>query len=176
MGVEGSIGIEIMIDFNDVKDLKSLGFIGFKTIGELWKDKSCIPKVIGIYMVLNKVNNPGFLFPGEGGFFDGKDPNVSLDELELNYVDNSLVIYIGKAGNLSGQVTLRSRISKYLRFGQGKNASHWGGRYIWQLRNYMNLVFCWKPTPDSDPREIEKSLLKQYFNQFGRRPFANLVD
>ncbi|MCH7691464.1 MAG: hypothetical protein IIA17_10530, partial [candidate division Zixibacteria bacterium] len=75
MGDEVSIGIEIMIDFNDVKDLKSLGFIGFKTIGELWEDKSCIPKVRGVYLVISHEEGiPEFLLPGVGGFFKSKDP------------------------------------------------------------------------------------------------------
>ncbi len=62
-----------------------------------------------------------------------------------------------------------------LRFGQTKNVGHWGGRYIWQIKKHSDLIFCWKPTPKDDPREIEKQLLSQYIKNFGGRPFANLT-
>jgi hypothetical protein len=34
--------------------------------------------------------------------------------------------------------------------------------------------FCWRPTPDDDPSQIEKELLVQYVQERGQRPFANL--
>lgn len=167
--------VENTMDFNDIDDIEEKGFTGFVTVESLWDDKSCIPKVRGVYMVLNHNRQPDFINPGVGGFFKGKDPNVSLSELHDNYVPDSLVVYIGKAGGPNGQATLHSRLGLYLRFGQGKNVSHWGGRLIWQLRNHKHLLFCWKPTPDDDPREVEKLLVDNYVTQFGKLPFANLV-
>lgn len=52
---------------------------------------------------------------------------------------------------------------------------HWGGRLIWQLKIHRDLLYCWKPTPDDDPREVEKTLIDRYVNQFGKKSFANLV-
>ncbi len=162
--------------FNDIEDLKKNGFKGFKTVKELWTDKSSIPKVKGIYLVINPTyEKVEFINPGVGGFFKGKDPNVSIAELKNNYVDNSQIVYIGKAGSPTGKATLNSRLGQYLSFGKTKNAGHWGGRLIWQLQNHRELVFCWKPTPCDDPREIEKNLLNDYMIQFGVRPFANLT-
>ena len=89
---------------------------------------------------------PEFLSRGTGGFFKGKDPNVSITELGTNWVKNTCVVYIGKAGT-----TLRKRLNQYLKFGNGQNIGHWGGRYIWQIKNSGNLLLCWKPTPDEDP-------------------------
>lgn len=54
---------------------------------------------------------------------------------------------------------------------------HWGGRYIWQIKNSGNLLLCWKPTPDEDPEAIETALIARFKEQHGgHRPFANLKD
>lgn len=164
------------MNFNDIAALKENGFTGFKSVQELWMDSSSIPKSKGVYLVINPTHQkPQFISPGVGGFFKGKDPNVSMTELQKNHVLNSQVVYIGKAGSTAGQATLNSRLRQYLRFGQTKNVGHWGGRYIWQLKNHSTLLFCWKPTPNEDPRALEKELLAAYVTQFGTRPFANLV-
>lgn len=164
------------MNFNDISDIKKNGFNGFKSVAELWTDKTCIPKIKGVYLVINpSYPNTQFNIPGVGGFFKGKDPNVTLDVLKNNHVENSQVVYIGKAGSLTGQATLNSRLGQYLGFGKTKNVGHWGGRLIWQLKNHSELIFCWKSTPLEDPREVEKQLLNKYIKQFGVRPFANLT-
>lgn len=164
------------MNFNDINDIKVNGFLGFKTFNELWTNKSIIPKIKGVYLVINPTfDKTKFIVPGVGGFFKGKNPNVSIEKLKKNFVKNSQVVYIGKAGSLSGGATLSSRLCQYLRFGQTKNVGHWGGRLIWQLGNYSDLIFCWKPTSDKDPRDVEKQLLCSYIKQFGARPFANLT-
>lgn len=164
------------MNFNDINEIKKNGFSGFKTVKELWNDKSCIPKIKGVYLVINpSFIKTEYINPGVGGFFKGKDPNVPLTELKANQVEFSQVVYIGKAGSPTGQATLDSRLGQYLRFGQTKNVGHWGGRLIWQLKNHTDLVFCWKLTPTNDPREIEKQLLNKFIMQFGKRPFANLT-
>jgi hypothetical protein len=162
------------MDFDSIRAIKDNGFRGFKTIESLWGDRTCIPKKKGVYLVLDPIGNPDFINPGVGGFFKGRDPNVTIDVLQENHVPDSLVVYVGKAGGSQSMATLYSRLSQYLRFGQGKNAGHWGGRLIWQLRNHKNLIVCWRPTLDHEPREVERSLLQEYVSRFGRRPFANL--
>lgn len=164
------------MDFNKREDLQEAGFAGFKSVYELWDDRSHIPRQRGVYMVLRLIaGEPKFMNPGVGGFFKDQDPNMPTAVVKSNYISGSRVIYIGKAGSPTGKATLHSRLSQYLRFGQGKNVGHWGGRFIWQLKDHSDLVICWKSTPDSDPREIEKSLIRQFILQFGRKPFANLV-
>ena len=116
-----------------------------------------------------------FIDPGVGGFFKGKDPNVSIEVLKSNVVSGAEVVYIGKAGNTAGKATLHSRIGQYLRFGQTKNVGHYGGRFIWQIKKHTELIFCWKTVENGDPREVEKSLLSDFQNQYGQRPFANLT-
>ncbi|RLD84403.1 MAG: hypothetical protein DRJ10_01305 [Bacteroidetes bacterium] len=165
-----------MIDFNSIEDLKRNGFKGFKKVNDLWNNRSDIPKEKGVYLVLDpNFNKPEYIIPGVGGFFKNRNPNVPNAELERNFVPNSLVVYIGKAGSLTGNATLHSRLGQYLRFGQGKKVGHWGGRYIWQLKKYQELIFCWKPTPGVEPRNVEVSIMNNYSDQFYMRPFANLV-
>jgi len=161
-------------DFNNIGHLKQAGFEGFKTKGELFLDSSTIPKVKGVYLVLFQSSKPSFLEVGTGGFFKRKNPNISLERLKKNWVYNSKVVYIGKAGSKSGNATLHSRLNQYLKFGQGKNIGHWGGRLIWQLKNSSNLIVCWKKLSAEEPREVEQLLIQLFINQFGKRPFANL--
>jgi hypothetical protein len=156
--------------FNDIEEIKKAGFTGFKKMSELFIDSSMLPDNNGVYLVLNVDNKPGeFLTIGSGGHFKGKDPNISLADLKSNWVDNTKVVYIGKA------TSLRSRLRQYFSFGQGKNIGHYGGRLIWQIKYSKDLVVCWKSLT-TDPREFEADLIQQFVKIFGCRPFANLAN
>jgi hypothetical protein len=156
--------------FNDLDEIKKAGFTGFKKMNELFLDNSMLPDTNGVYLVLNIDNKPGeFLTVGSGGHFKGKDPNISLADLKFNWVDNTKVVYIGKA------TSLRSRLRQYFGFGQGKNIGHYGGRLIWQIKYSKDLVVCWK-TLTTDPREFEVDLIQQFVKTYGCRPFANLAN
>lgn len=162
--------------FNNIESLKEADFTGFKTVEELWNNRSDIPKEKGVYVVINPdFQKPEFINPGVGGFFKNRNPNVSIEELQRNLVQDSPVVYIGKAGSSAGNATLHSRIGQYLQFGRGKKVGHWGGRLIWQFKNHRDLIFCWKLTPENDPRKIEMSLIDEYRRQYGKLPFANLA-
>jgi len=163
------------MDFNSIEELKDNGFTGFKTVKELWRDKSCIPKTMGVYIVINpNYSNTKFINPGVGGFFKGKDPNVEIDELKMNYVSDSKVVYIGKAGGINVNATLHSRLGQYLRFGKTKNVGHAGGRYIWQIKDYDKLLFCWKEIIGNEPENIERDLINSFIGKYGKMPYANL--
>lgn len=165
------------MNFNNIDDIKNAGFTGFKKMSELFIDSSSIPKSKGIYLVLNpNFEKAEYLQIGTGGHFKGKNPNVSIDELKANWVDNSLVVYIGKAGSETSKATLNSRLKQYFGFGQGKNIGHWGGRLIWQLKNSSDLIVCWKSLPNDDPRTLESQLIKKFIDKFSKRPFANLAN
>lgn len=165
------------MDFNNIDNIKKSGFTGFKKMSELFIDSSIIPKCKGIYIILNpNYKNSEYLPIGTGGHFKGKNPNIGIEELKSNWVDNSLVIYIGKAGSETSKSTLNSRLKQYFRFGQGKNIGHWGGRIIWQLKNSSDLIVCWKTLQNDDPRIMESQLIKTFIKEFHKRPFANLTD
>lgn len=165
------------IDFNNIESIKQVGYTGFIPIRNLYLETTRIPKVRGVYFIIyNGYNPPAFLPIGSGGHFKGRNPNVSISELQSNWVENTKVIYIGKAGGAGSSATLQSRLRQYLRFGQGKPVGHWGGRLIWQIKNSGDLNICWKPLPKEEPRVVEGDLIQQFKSIYGKRPFANLSD
>lgn len=156
--------------FNDIEEIKKNGFTGFKKMSDLFLDSSMLPDNKGVYLIFNADNKPvEFLTVGSGGYFKGKNPNISLVELKANWVDNTKVVYIGKA------TSLKLRLRQYFSFGQGKNIGHYGGRLIWQLKYSKDLLVCWKVL-STDPREYEVELIQQFVSIYGCRPFANLKD
>jgi hypothetical protein len=158
------------MNFKDINEFKQAGFIGFKEMIDLFNDSSIIPDSMGVYLVLKPDNmSCEFLTVGSGGYFKGKNPNVSIEELKRNWVDNTNVLYIGKA------TSLKSRLRLYFGFGQGKNVGHYGGRLIWQLSYSKELVVCWKVLT-TDPREYELELIRKFVSIYGSRTFANLKD
>ncbi len=161
----------------EFQQLKEDGFTGFKTVKELKCDMSSVPAHKGVYVVLRENDGePKFVETGTGGFFKGNNPNVSISELNKNWVKASSIMYMGKAGGQNNNATLNSRLEQYMKFGNGQRIGHWGGRYIWQLEDADELVVCWKET-EEDPREVEKRMIEEFKNLHGGcRPFANLTD
>lgn len=165
------------MSFKSIEEIKKMGFSGFKNIGELFSDSSEIPKNKGVYLILYTKNTPiEFLSIGTGGHIKGKNPNVSVSYLKENWVENAMVVYIGKAGKEKSKATLQSRLRQYLRFGQGKNVGHWGGRLIWQIKKSDDLIVCWKTLKTKEPRAVEYELIQNFTSAFSKRPFANLTD
>ena len=163
----------------DREILQAIGFEGFKSMGELMAGKKKeIPAEKGVYVVLRECDyEPKFLEEGTGGFYKSKNPNVSVSELRSNWVPNTSIVYIGKAGGSKSSATLKTRLAQYLRFGQGANVGHWGGRYIWQLQDSRNLIVCWRKLYSEEPREIEQQMIDDFkVLHGGKFPFANLTD
>ena len=164
------------LDFKSIDNLRHNGFSGFVSVAALRQDLTQIPDIRGVYMAVRKIGNrPQFRATGSGGHYKGTDPNVPIEKLRKNWVEETCVLYIGKAGDEHSQATLRSRLRQYLQFGAGKSRSHKGGRYIWQLEDAEDLLFCWKPLPSGNPQKEETALLAAFKGQYeGRLPFANL--
>ena len=154
-----------------VKKLKDEGFKGFVRVEKLMSNPKLPEDEKGVYVVLyTHDTRPDFMQVGTGGFFKDEDPNVSIEELEANWIDGEQIIYIGKA------TSLRDRLSQYMKFGIGKKIGHKGGRYVWQIKDSANLLVCWKRT-DEEPRDVEKKMIAEFkLSHKGRRPFANLQD
>ncbi|MGD9487151.1 MAG: hypothetical protein AB7W47_03975 [Calditrichaceae bacterium] len=160
--------------FESMKDIKAEGFTGFEKIGALMSNECVnVPNVKGIYLVLIN-EKPNFLEKNTGGHFKRKNPTVPISILESNWVDNAIVIYIGKAGGGTSKATLKSRLKQYMKFGSGQPVGHWGGRLIWQLSDNKEFTICWKATPNDNPRELEKDLIAEFENNYSKKPFANL--
>ena len=165
-----------MIDFTSIESIRHSGFEGFVSVAELCRSGvEAIPRWPGVYLVLWPTEEvPKFLEESPAGHFKGKNPSVSKAELEANWVPDSKVIYIGKAGG-SGSSHLRRRIKQYVDFGQGKPVGHYGGRYIWQIDQSDELLICWKIVEDENPQDVERGAIDAFADDFGELPFANLV-
>jgi hypothetical protein len=164
------------MDYNSIESLQDEGFKGFVAIQSMMQNTCMnVPFIQGVYFVLNTTYEKTFLAESTGGWFKKKDPSVKQSDLERNWVDNTIVLNMGKAGGRDSNATLNSRLKQYMRFGQGKPVGHWGGRLIWQLSNSSELLICWKELPDDEPREIEREYIQDFFRVFGKRPFANLT-
>lgn len=140
-----------------IEDIIQSGFHGGQSIARLIEmGTDSIPPQKGVYLIVrDTAEHPVFLQEGTGGHFKGKDPNVSIDELQSNWVNNTCIVYIGKATDLN------KRLYQYLRFGLGCNVGHWGGRYIWQLKDAATLRVFWKETAD-DPRVVEQEMISDF--------------
>lgn len=152
---------------DSIDDIINSGFSGGQSIEQ---GLGAIPKGKGVYIIARDTTSPPvFINPGTGGHFNGKDPNVSEDELKSKWVDDTCTVYIGKSSDL------RKRLGQYLRFGQGKDVPHWGGRYIWQLADAKSLRIFWKETAEN-PRVVEQAMISEFMLLHGgKRPFANLI-
>ncbi|MBD5176936.1 MAG: hypothetical protein HDT05_05960 [Bacteroidales bacterium] len=156
---------------NEIDMYKEDGFEGFIQVAQLREATSILPEEAGVYIVIRPSDaTPQFLEKGTGGFFKGKDPNVSIERLTENYVAASKTLYIGKA------TSLRERVRALLRFGAGVAVGHWGGRFLWQLADSDELIVAWKKTPGYVPRDIEAQMIQDFVSIHGKRPFANLKD
>lgn len=163
--------------FKTIEDIKQQGYVGFIRMGELFLDQSIIPDKQGVYIVLyTETGIPNFLNPGTGGFFKGENPNVSAEVLLENWVKDTTVVYIGKAGGSSSDATLKKRLRQYLHFGQGKAVGHRGGKLIWQIKNSRNLLVSWIPLSLEEPRDVESRLIQDFKFEYGKLPFANLTN
>lgn len=164
------------LDHSASEALRTAGFDGFIPIRELRSAPSAIPATRGVYVLLrSSTSSPEFIEVGTGGHFKGKNPNVPLSVLTQNWVHNTEVMYVGKAGDPGKAATLRSRLWQYLRFGAGAKVGHWGGRFVWQLRDVEDLVVAWLALPDGVPSDMESALIDEFRKQHGIRPFANLA-
>jgi hypothetical protein len=162
------------VNFDSIDAIRQSGFVGFVTISALQKSKCCeVPTKPGVYLILrSNTARPDFLSESIGGHFKGKNPTVAVGELESKWVEDAVVLNVGKAGP-GKKATLRSRLNDYMCYGDGKRSGHSGGRYIWQLAHSDNLLVCWKITLDV-PRTVEKALMEEFERVYGKLPFANL--
>jgi hypothetical protein len=88
------------VNFNSIDDIRQNGFQGFTTVCALQTSRcSEVPDEPGVYLILrSNMALPDFLSESAGGHFKGKNPTVAVDELRSKWVENAIVLNIGKAG------------------------------------------------------------------------------
>lgn len=158
-----------------MKEVADLNMNGCATVKELKQSCSRIPDCKGIYFILREFTNevPKFRENGAVKMHDGKLLDYPVDLLESKWVDDTQIIYIGKTDS-----SLRKRLGTYMRFGQGKDAPHRGGRAIWQLPDSDEFVVGWRFVgANESARDLENRLLVEFKNHHrGKLPFANFVE
>ena len=114
--------------YNSLESLKKNGFEGFVSVKDLCNERRCIPKKMGVYfVVLPNQNNVDFIENNLAGIRGRRNPTVSIAGLEQNWVSNTLVLYIGKAGAPNKKSTSETRINCLLKHGMGSDsAADWG--------------------------------------------------
>ena len=157
------------------KGLKTEGFAGFRPIRSL--ETMRIPQGTGLFTVVAPEDfQARFLTKSTAGIFKKKDPSLSAAALAAEWVDGAVVLYVGKAGPGSkGNRGLRRQIQEFVDFGQGKPPGHWDGRLIWQLADAGSLTIAWKELPAGQLAGAEAGCHAAFVEEFGRLPFANLV-
>lgn len=150
-------------------DLGESGFIGWMSL--LAADSSpAIPAQAGVYAVAYDAGRPArWANKSCGGWHKGRDPTVTADVLESNWVDGSDIVYIGKTDQ-----SLRTRIRAFARFGQGKAVAHWGGRLVWQLPQPERLMIGWRIHGRGAAHAEEQKLFRAFYDRYDVLPFANL--
>ena len=150
------------------QSLEARGFAGFAPPDELLKGRLVeVPDMPGVYVVFRTTDQPpSFMTTSRGGHFKRKDPSVTVHLLQERWVDGTDIVYIGKADRL------RRRIDQLCRFGAGEPVGHWGGRYLWQLEQCNEFVVAWLPS--ANPLGLERELINEFKETFGRFPFANI--
>ena len=166
----------MLVNFNSVEAIRNAGFVGFSSVRDLQQSRCrAVPREPGVYLVLRDATRPRCFSPLScGGHFKEKDPTVPVSRLKKHWIEQAIVLYIGKAGGDGSQSTLQGRLWCYMRFGAGEPVGHWGGRFIWQLADCHDLIVCWRPGVDHDAKELESQFIREFSTVYGRRPFANL--
>ena len=168
--------VHVTPDPGTIDFLMSEGFEGFRTVAQLNADR-CeeIPNLRGIYAIVREsLAPPQFMPKSTAPRFRDTDPTIPIEELERLWVPGAQILYFGRARGPGVRTLLRQRVKRYLRFGQGRHVSHWGGRAIWQLRDQSALRVAWKPTPKDDPARAEAKYQDRFEQHHGALPFANL--
>jgi len=159
----------------DITGLRRAGFTGFVPFDRAVEDA---PQASGVYVVVrSRPTPPAFLAASPAGWFKGLDPSYPGGRLEAAWVDGSAIVYVGKAGRAPGSRRgLRARLREYAAFGSGKAVGHRGGRAIWHLDDYAQLLVAWRETaPGRRASDEESEMLADFITHHaGRLPFANM--
>jgi hypothetical protein len=152
--------------------LEAAGFSGWATFTQLRSAYDSIPCTPLCYVVYRTGGtSPVFRTENSGGRFKGRNPTVPGATLQAKWVQDAHTLNIGKAD------VGRTRLKAYARFGAGEPVAHWGGRYIWQLKDADDLLVAWHEIGWVETaRDYERRLMSCFREcHNGRLPFANLT-
>jgi hypothetical protein len=152
-------------------DLRRRGFVGFDSVRELTEGVGDLPATPGVYAVVRvTATGPRFLADSPASWFKGKDPTVTVERLNDEWVAGAQTVYIGSGCNLAQRVGLLIAFSNA---GATTSIFHWGGRLLWQLEDSQDLLVGWMSEP-TGLSSTERDLVDEFVTRFGRMPYANL--
>ncbi len=100
----------------------------------------------------------------------------TIEKLKNKWVSGSELVYYGLAGKKSFR-SLNDRLNDLLRHGNGKISTrgpHKGGEILWQLKNYECFEIWILPTSGPpEPRNYEELILRTFYKEKNKLPFAN---
>lgn len=156
--------------------LEELGFEGFRPVGQLHAGQCVeVPNERGVYAVFrdHTPEPPAFLPRSTAPEWRGQDPSRPIEELTERWVPGAEILFVGVARGPGVRSRLKQRVKRFLRFGHGKVVGHWGGRFVWQLRDHAALRVAWKATGDADPLDLADELRAAFRERYGVLPFAD---
>jgi hypothetical protein len=115
------------------------------------------PYPSGVYVVVREATGaPRFLERSEAGSWKGKNADVPVERLKVEWVTGVQTLSIGDAASL------RERLGELVKFSRarGEPVRHWGGRLLWQLDGSQELQVAWKVEPYS--AALEHDLLEEF--------------
>ncbi|WP_156377801.1 hypothetical protein [Sphingopyxis sp. Root1497] len=150
-------------------DLEKRGF-GIWTPLRNAREVGLLPNFPGVYAVSYAGEAPlDWPVSSCGGWHKGRNPAVHPDRLRAEWVEDTDLVYIGKTDR-----TLAKRIGEFERFGNGEPVAHWGGRLVWQLPDPAMLTIGWLELAPGQASSAEAAMLGEFFDRYGKLPFANL--
>lgn len=90
-----------------------------------------------------------------------------VEDLEAKRVPSD-ILYVGKANGKRG---LFQRLRQYMRYGFDGGNNHRGGRAIFQVEGYENLICRWCVYENCEDKE--RLLLENFKRKYGTYPIAN---
>ncbi len=96
---------------------------------------------------------------------------MPVERLQQEWVAGAQTLYIGSAKDLQDRIGLLIEFSDA---GPDKSVFHRGGRLLWQVEGSDDFEVAWKPTRSDEFRPLERKLVDEFAEIWGRMPFANL--
>lgn len=108
--------------------------------------------------------------------FDGDVSHISNFERSQISSGNALAMSAHGQNSLSEFTNLVDSNPRYRssRTFESNTIPHWGGRYIWQIKNARQFSLCWAFCDEKNIDEYEMYLQRKFLTYYGKLPFANL--
>jgi type I restriction-modification system DNA methylase subunit len=159
-----------MKDLLSIEYLKSMEFSGFIPLNEIHKSSINIPDSEGV-IVLYKNSDFSFdLDKSKQNLYKEYSSEFLFQEIKSKLIEDANLLFIETVKNLKG-------FASFLLDGPSQNRKHSKGvGLIWDLHNFQNLLVAWLPIKQNwQGEEIKEKILAEFYEQFGRHPFAETI-